>query len=447
MSPPNSAPDMRYSLPSTFTEDDIPTPPAKIEHKEITIESTLSEDSLPPQDGKRAWTVAFGLYLIALSGGLPNCIMQDYYIRNNTFASESNVQVQLTFVGTLFQVLAFAFVFGANILFNIAGFRCVLFLGIFLTVVGLTLSSLATSIWQLYLAISVCTGLGTSCFSAMGLRILPQWFVKRRSTAFGVQACTYAITQLITPFVMVAINNALGPSWTLRILGFIFFAITITATLFIRERVGPSPAGAQKPKLNFAAIFKNLNMMIWVVVGPIQLYAAYTTFVFLPSYGTYIGLTDVQGGSLIAIISAIGIVGRIAAGVLGDRYGNLNTYIICMVFATISELVIWVFAFNYGMLIFFVLVNGLVYGSYLTLAAPVAINIVGMENYPAAVSVNMLAFILAIFGPLLAGYVESQNHEHPFLYCKVIAGVGFGACVILSSILRFRLNRNFIAKV
>ena len=76
-----------------------------------------------------------------------------------------------------------------------------------------------------------------------------------------------------------------------------------------------------------------------------------------------------------------------------------------------------------------------------------AINIVGMENYPAAVSINMLAFILSVFGPLLAGYVESTNTSQPYLYCKVIAGVGFGMAFLLSLILRFRMNRSFAAKV
>ncbi|KAI8141354.1 major facilitator superfamily domain-containing protein [Fennellomyces sp. T-0311] len=372
--------------------------------------------------------------------------MQDYYERHDTFASENNVKMKLTTVGTLFQVLTFAFIFVANIIYSFCGYRYVLFTGIILSALGLILASLATSIWQLYLAVSLCTGCGVACFSTVGLRILPQWFEKRRSTAFGIQAGIYAITALVVPFIIIAINNKLGAHWTFRILGFVFLVINVSSIVLIKERVIPS-LPKKKPALHFMRIFRNLSIMMWIAVGPIQIYASYTTFVFLPSYSTFIGLSEVQGGATVAILSATGAVGRIVTGLIGDKFGNLNTYIVCMIVATISVLVIWVFAHSFATLIVFALVNGLVYGSYLTLAAPVAINIVGMEDYPAAVSINMLAFGLSVFGPLLASYMESHSQQEPFLYCKIIAGVGYGACALISIILKFRLSRSVRTKV
>ncbi|KAI9488748.1 major facilitator superfamily domain-containing protein [Zychaea mexicana] len=418
-------------------------------------ESNINDGGQPkkqelPTDGKQAWTVGIGSFLISLLCGLPNCwgIMQDHYKRSSTFASDTDVNIKLTFVGALFQAMVLSCVFFINLIYSRVGFRPVLYTGLILTTAGLMLASLATSIWQLYLSVSVCTGLGIACFSTVGLRILPQWFVKYRATAFGVQASTFAIFALIVPHIMVAINNALGAPWTYRVLGFISFALILSSVVLIRERVQSPPVSVKKQFVSLVPILKDLNMMIWVVVGPIQMYASYTVFVFIPSYATFIGLTETQGAATISALSAAGIVGRIAAGICGDKLGHLNTYIMCMIICTISIFAIWMFANNFGVLLLFAVVNGLVYGSYFTLAAPVAISILGsMEKYPAALSINMLAFIFFVLGPLIASVVEANDTQHPFLYCKIIAGVGYAACALLSLFLKFRLKRNFLANI
>ncbi|KAI8147533.1 major facilitator superfamily domain-containing protein [Fennellomyces sp. T-0311] len=371
--------------------------------------------------------------------------MQNYYLTNKTFDSEKNIHLQLTFIGSLFQVLAFTFVIVGNMLYSVLGYRILLSAGLLLTSTGLIAAGWATSTWELYLSLSVCSGLGMSFLAALCLRILPQWFVKYRSTAFGIQASGTSFTILVVPFLIVHINKTLGPAWTYRILGISFLCLNIIAFLFIRERVATSRS-LQQGKIDFSVLL-NVNLVIWLFVGPLQLYASYTTFVFLPSYATYIGLSDVQGSAIISILAAAGICGRVGAGYIGDRIGNINTFIVSMFLCVISVLVIWMVAKSLGALVVFAVFNGFVYGTYYTLSAPVALSIVPAKQYPSALGLGMLAFAFAICGPVLASYLESKSKNHPFFSCKIISGVGYAACLLLTVILKFRIDKRPFAKV
>ena len=72
--------------------------------------------------------------------------MQNYYLKKETFSSEANFHLQLTFIGSLFQVLVFTFVIVGNVLYSLVGFRILLATGLTLTSVGLLLASWATSV-------------------------------------------------------------------------------------------------------------------------------------------------------------------------------------------------------------------------------------------------------------------------------------------------------------
>ena len=84
----------------------------------------------------------------------------------------------------------------------------------------------------------------------------------------------------------------------------------------------------------------------------------------------------------------------------------------------------------------------------LILAASVTLDIVGMKKYPAALGLRMLPFLVSVFGPLVASYLETLNaYGSPFLYCKLFSGAGYAVCAVLSLVLKFRMEKKISAKI
>ncbi|KAI9467718.1 major facilitator superfamily domain-containing protein [Zychaea mexicana] len=382
--------------------------------------------------------------------------MQDYFLRENVF-SGPNVQTQLTMVGSILQMVVAIFMLIVNVLHTFLNFKTLLVSGIVLASSGLILSGFCTSVWQLYFSYSLCTGIGCAILFWASYRILPQWFVKYRSTAFGVQTSMFPLVGLVLPFAMIKINNSLGPSWTFRIMGLVFLTLGILAFPLIKERQPPEQHQKKTDKsknrlkriteIIDVSLFKNVNLMIWIAAGPLQVYATYIITTFLPAYATSIGLSDVQGAAVVATLSGTGLIGRLANGFLADKFGNLNTFIVCMVIASLTVYLNWMFAHSFATLVVFAVLNGLVYGCYVVTKPAIIIAIVGMEKYPAAIALQMLTLVVSVFGSLAAGYIESVNHnsssgKEPYFYCKIIAGSGYVGCCILALILKLRMKQS-----
>ncbi|KAI8148220.1 major facilitator superfamily domain-containing protein [Fennellomyces sp. T-0311] len=403
---------------------------------------------LPPVDGKEAWCVGMGSFLLALPIAISFCIgvMQDYYQRENVFP-EPNSQVKLTIVGILLQGVIFSFNFLTNILFSFVGERRLLIVGTIMMVAGLVLSGTATAVWHLYLTLSLCSGTGIACMLTIAFRILPNWFVKYRSTAFGIQTGVVQLAAFIMPYLMLSVNRTLGPAWTYRILGLLFCVTNGIALTVIRDRRPFKKIPGEWKKTVDFTVLKNFNLILWIIVHPIQLYATYLAFTYLPLHATAIGLSDLQGATLVSILAGSDFIGRILVGVIADRFGNVNTFIICMMISTLAIWVVWVFATTFIALVAFAAMNGLVSGSFAVVVAPVTFTIVGPKGYPSAAGLRTMLMLAAVFGPFLAAHLESINHTgEPYLYAKLIAGVGTTTACLLSLWLKFRMDNRLHAK-
>ena len=73
---------------------------------------------------------------------------------------------------------------------------------------------------------------------------------------------------------------------TYGILGIIAFVSTIVTFPFIKKRDSSDRINKLKRVKNDGivdwSILKNVNMLLWIFVGPIQLIAGYISFIFIP---------------------------------------------------------------------------------------------------------------------------------------------------------------------
>ena len=114
----------------------------------------------------------------------------------------------------------------------------------------------------------------------------------------------------------------------------------------------------------------------------------------LPNFVVSVGLTAQQGSIIGALLNLGQGIGRPLVGIFSDRAGRINVAAFLTFMCGLFCLVIWIFAKQYGVLIFFAILVGTVAGTIWTTIAPVGAEVVGLKELPSALSITWVVFVL-----------------------------------------------------
>ena len=114
----------------------------------------------------------------------------------------------------------------------------------------------------------------------------------------------------------------------------------------------------------------------------------------LPNYALSVGLTAKQGSIIGALLNLGQGIGRPIVGFFSDSAGRINIAGFLTILCGLFCLIIWTFAKNYGVLIFFSILVGTVSGTFWTTIAPVGAEIVGLKELPSALSIVWLVLVI-----------------------------------------------------
>ena len=134
----------------------------------------------------------------------------------------------LAWVGSLAMALTNFFGLVSGALIKRFGCRVTTLLGGFLCAVSLGLSSLAKTIFALYLTFSVLYGLGSSCVLSASLNIISKYFKKRRSMATGIVACGQGGGVLILGPLLQTMVDAFGWQTTYQIMAGVVLSLCLS---------------------------------------------------------------------------------------------------------------------------------------------------------------------------------------------------------------------------
>lgn len=122
--------------------------------------------------------------------------------------------------------------------------RHVIALGSVFQILGIFMTSLATTYWQLLLAQGVCIGLGNGFTFCPSIAVLPTYFSKRRGLAIGIVFTGTGVGGLVFPAIVRELLPRVGLSWTVRAIGFIELANLVVVNLLLKTRLPPRKGGA-----------------------------------------------------------------------------------------------------------------------------------------------------------------------------------------------------------
>ena len=379
----------------------------------------------PPDGGLRAWTQAFMTHLVVFNTwGYINSfgVFQTYYV-----TALNHPPSAISWVGSVQIFLLFFIGTFSGRATDYGLFRPTVFLGSFLQVLGVFMTSLSTKYWQLFLAQGICTGVGNGLVFCPCLAVVSTYFSKRRSLAIGIGASGTATGGIVYPVIVQQLLPKIGFAWTVRIQAFVMLTVSLIALGFFRTRLPPRKSGLI---VEWSA-FKELSYDLFTIGMFLIFWALYFAFYYVGSFGRNIlHISEKSSINDLLIINGIGLFGRLIPNHLADRFfGPLNVII---PFAFISGLLLycWAAVTSPGGLIGFAVTYGL-FAAGIQGLFPSVVASLTTDLKKAGVRMGMVfsAISFAVLtGPPLGGALI-QNENGGYLDAQMWAGsalmVGF----------------------
>ncbi|KAH9825744.1 Major facilitator superfamily (MFS) general transporter [Teratosphaeria destructans] len=322
--------------------------------------------SPPPNGGIKAWLQVVGAFFFVFNTwGMANSfgVFQAYY--ETTLIPDSTASA-ISWIGSIQGFLQlFVGVFCGRA-FDAGYFYLLGSLGIFLSVFGVMMTSLASEYWQLFLAQGLCLGLGTGCLFTPSIALVGQYFSTRRSLATGIAACGSTVGGIIYPIAVKRLIDSVGFPWAVRAMGFIMLGTLLFGFALLKPRLPPRKSG---PIVDITA-FTDMTYSSFVVGLAFGFLAFFIPFFYSESFALNIGVGGDLSFYLLSIMNAASMFGRILPTALADKIGNLNTIVPC---AYISGAVVlaWISVKSQGGLFAAAVIYGFFSGSIMALPAAI----------------------------------------------------------------------------
>ncbi len=332
------------------------------------------------------------------------------------------------------------------------GPRLAILIGSGLAAVGVGLFSVLTEIWHFYLFVAVYA-FGFALGAVLPLQqLIGNWFIARRSLFLGLVMTGAGVGGLLMSTLASRLVIALG-SWRstwLILCGMLAIVIPLVL-LFIRnkpEELGQRPDGvAQGVDLEASAaaarqtsrvyrtgihweakaalktpafwqIALGLGVMFFLLQAVMAHQVAYLTL--------EAGVALSVAGSAIGLITTSSIIGRLAAGWLGDR---IEPRIVLAGLLLMLGLSLALLLIGQGLvtLYLYVILFGIGYGGVIVLAPAISLNYFGSRHFAVIMGIaTPIGSILGTVSPLLVGAIKDAigSYVPAFLGMVVLAVVG-----------------------
>ncbi|TGO08611.1 hypothetical protein BTUL_0200g00030 [Botrytis tulipae] len=319
----------------------------------MLVEPRSATDATAPDGGFVAWVqCASSFSLFFLSWGLLSSFgsFQAYYKTDYPSWTPS----QISWIGSIQAFFLFGFSIVAGPVFDHGYLTSLVWIGCFLCVLAMMLTSISSEYWHFILAQGVMFGIGSGCLFIPSIAVLPAYFDKKQALALGVAASGSAIGGVVFPIIFNQLQPKIGFGWSIRVIGFIILLAAKIPVLGMRVRTPPSairkifetpgknhrscgkrPCSLSSPSTqrrvflwanhpdHFADIYGPFNIDIICVLLSgilaftwISIHSTASMILFTVSYGFF-------SGGLTSISPNLGVALSPDTGVLGVRLGML----------------------------------------------------------------------------------------------------------------------------
>lgn len=225
---------------------------------------------------------------------------------------------------------------------------------------------------------------------------------------------------VIFPIMVTRLIRQIGFGWSMRVCAFMILGLLIIANLTVRALHPPSPqkvTGAQlaKPFREPEFIFCMLGFFLFT-------YGIFVPIDYLPVQALDAGVDPNLAQYLIPILNAASLFGRLTSGVLSDKIGRYNIFVVVGYLSAIWILALWIPCNTQDGLIAFSALFGFCSGAYVSLVAPLVAQISPLPEIGFRTGIVFLAMSI---GGLTTNPINGSILQKPtsWLGVKIFAGV------------------------
>ncbi|KAH6639960.1 monocarboxylate transporter [Truncatella angustata] len=321
--------------------------------------------TLPPTDtGVGAYKFLFGSFIIeALLWGFPLTfgVFQDYYSRQPEFEGSSNIAV----IGAVSTSIYFL---GAPIASPLVKRfqrwqRHMVVVGWALCVVSLLAASFVSSVPGLIATQGILYGTGFCVLYFPVLRMLDEWFVRRRGLAYGLLYAGGGFSGAGLPFLLEALLSRFGYRTTLRAVAVAQFLLVLPILHLIKPRLPASRHSAFR-MIDISFLSQPL-FYCFALSNLFQGLGFYIPSLYLPTFASMLNLPSTIGALVLAANNLASVIGQVGFGYMSDRIHNVLILVFISSFTScLAVFTLWGFAHSLGTLLAFSFIYGLFAGGF-----------------------------------------------------------------------------------
>jgi len=312
---------------------------------------------------------------------------------------------------------------------------------------GYLLMSRIGNAWQLYLFYGVIVGMGMGSHWVPLLSTIARWFTRRRNSMTGFVLTGTGIGAIVGP--QIATRFITDYDWRISyiILGSVILVIVVLAAQLLKR--DPSQVG-QLPYGEYNAGIKNIDSgmqgfspgealhttQFWLLGGMMFSfgYNMFALVVHIIPHATDTGISAASAASILSVIGAMLIIGRLLMGITGDKIGNRMVYLLGFFLMSVTYFLL-ISADNIWMFYLIAVIYGIAQGGMGVAQSPIVANLFGLRKHGLILSIVGLPFTIGgTVGPYVTGYIfdVTESYTITFLICAALS--------IMSIILTYKLT-------
>lgn len=327
---------------------------------------------------------------------------------------------------------------------------------------GMALSSLVTSLWQLFLTFALVEAIGLSGTFGIATAVTSRWFTHNRGLALGIVSSGTGLGTLVFVPGLERLINAFDWSQAFLISGIVCGSIMFAIAFLLRSpppavsspsysapgtsapgivpgTVKASAASGQTAAKNVSVrmALRNPQMLLVLVIYALFFFCAQTVTVHLVAYATDTGIDSLVAATFISIIGLVSIAGRLSMGMGSDRI-NLNNMLILSCGLLTASLLTLIFVKSLWAFYVFAAVFGFAYGGEIPQIPMFISRLFGTGTL--ATLIGLTLFVTNIggaLGPWITGLVFDITANYRWAFVMLASA---GLCATLLAVVLKRLG-------
>jgi len=337
---------------------------------------------------------------------------------------------------------------------DIYGPRLPLWVGGFLTGLGLILSSRTVTLLQFYFFYGLMASMGVGAIFITTYSTVIRWFVKKRGTALGLVTVGAGLGAILMPPMCDMLIALYGWREAFILCGVLVWVVMLVAGLLVKNptmevlKAYGEILGSMGNELQVSESSNVTNITLGVALRTrafwllLSVYAFFFTSTYIPithmvPFAVTIGIPSLMAAGSISLFGVSSIFGRLTIGFLSDKIGRIRVLMICFILLTVS-IILLMSVRNVLMLYLLALIFGYSFGGCIPQMPAVTGDIFGSKSIGTIYGVlEGLAFgIGGGIGPVLGGYLKdvTGSYQATFLVGGLISSLAIVFLIFTSKL-------------